>query len=34
MYKKIRLLMTALLGMTVWGGTAQINGHRIERRSA
>ena len=26
MYKKIRLLMTALLGMTVWGGTAQING--------
>ena len=26
MYKKIRLLMTALLGVTVWGGTAQING--------
>ena len=26
MYKKIRLLMTALLGVTVWGGTAQVNG--------
>ena len=26
MHKKIRLIMTALLGMTVWGGTAQING--------
>ena len=26
MHKKIRLIVTALLGMTVWGGTAQVNG--------